>query len=733
MLNSNIIRIGIASTALVTTPALQAQAVAPADTAVPAPGLVDFSADQLDYDSEADIVTANGNVAMARDGARLRAGRIVWNRKTGTVIATGTVTIATSTGNTLYGDSIELTDTLRDGVVDNLLMVLSKGGRLVASQARRENEVSILSDAAYTPCAVLDSNGCPKDPVWKISAVRVVHDPAKRRIYYKGASLSLLGAPVLWLPGFSHPDGSASSGTGLLVPDIRYSRTNGFEMSIPWYLAIAPDRDLKLTPFVYSRTLPALAADFRALTDTGAFEIKGMGTYARRSTTGLTGQREARGYVDITGRFQPDRDWTLSGTLLAASDKTFLRRYDVSDADRLRSTLAAERIGQRSYFSIAGWATQTLRIGDSQNLQPVALPAIDWRTRLTDPVLGGRLEIQANSLALLRTAGQDTQRAFLGFDWNLRQRNALGQELSFTLLGRGDIYHTDETASTLTAIYRGNEGWSQRLLGTAAFDVRWPFFGKSGQGSQLFTPRLQLAISPQTGDLKVPNEDSRALDLEDGNLFALNRFPGHDRWEDGTRVTYGFEWNWEQPGMTVDAVLGQSYRLSSASSTLPAGTGLSGSFSDIVGRTTLRWGDALALTHRFRLDKNGRAIRRNEVNATLGSSRTYAMVGYLRLNRDINTSIEDLRDREELQLAGRVQFARFWSLFGSTVVDLTDSREDPASLSDGYQPVRHRVELLYEDDCIQIGASWRRDYEDSGDKRRGNSFLLRLALKNLGR
>ena len=127
------------------------------------------------------------------------------------------------------------------------------------------------------------------------------------------------------------------------------------------------------------------------------------------------------------------------------------------------------------------------------------------------------------------------------------------------------------------------------------------------------------------------------------------------------------------------------------------------------------------------------AIRRNEINATIGSRSTYFTASYLRLNRDIDTSIEDLRDREELQFAARVKFARYWSIFGSTVVDLTDKREDPVSTADGYEPVRHRVELAYEDDCFQLGLSWRHDYERAGDARRGNSFRLRLALKNLGR
>ena len=61
---------------------------------------------------------------------------------------------------------------------------------------------------------------------------------------------------------------------------------------------------------------------------------------------------------------------------------------------------------------------------------------------------------------------------------------------------------------------------------------------------------------------------------------------------------------------------------------------------------------------------------------TVGSDETYAQIGYLRLNRDISDTIEDLRDKEELRLAGRVKFARYWSVFGATVLDLSDNLEN---------------------------------------------------------
>ena len=83
--------------------------------------------------------------------------------------------------------------------------------------------------------------------------------------------------------------------------------------------------------------------------------------------------------------------------------------------------------------------------------------------------------------------------------------------------------------------------------------------------------------------------------------------------------------------------------------------------------------------------------------------------------------------------AAASRFARYWSIFGSTVIDLTSRQEDPLSLADGFEPIRHRLGILYDDDCIELGLTWRRDYETSGDARRGNTFLIRVALRNLGR
>ena len=664
---------------------------------------------------------------------------MVWDRDTGKVEAQGNVSLTDADGNIAYGDRFDVTDTLKDGMVDNMLLVLQSGGRLASATGTRVNGIYTLNRAAYTGCAVEDSKGCPKEPTWQINAVKVVYDPTRERVSYTNANIELFGLPLIPLPGLSHPVGEGG-GNGLLMPNFRYDRNNGFEVALPYYMKLAPNRDLTITPHIYTNALPMLEGNYRHLYDRGAYQATGFLTYGSRVATGdspigtLPGEAEKdiRGYLDATGAMQLTSEWSLDGSIRFASDRTFLRRYDISRDDRLRSTLGAQRIGDNSYFSIRGWAVQTLRAGDSQGQTPIALPLIDYRLRLKDPLLGGVLQLQANTLAITRTHGQDTQRAFAAAEWNLRTLTGLGQEVTFTGYLRGDVYHSSDNALTSVESYAGSPGWQGRGIAAAAVDMRWPFVGEAFGGVQRIAPRIQIVAAPHLANLSLPNEDARAVDLEDSNLFALNRFAGYDRFEDSTRITYGLEYSLALSDFSLQTIVGQSYRLTNRESILPEGTGLSGRTSDIVGRATARYKDFVSLTHRFRLDKNSLAVRRNEVDATIGSKSTYFMVGYLRLNRDADDTLEDLQDREEVRLGGRVQLARFWSVFGSTVIDLTDAKEDPLSASDGYQPVRHRLGVAYEDDCLTLGITWRRDYVANGDARKGNGFQLRLAFRNIG-
>jgi LPS-assembly protein len=122
---------------LLAFPAAAAAAQAPApETPLPPPaasapiatidseGIIEFSADQVVYDSDNDIVTASGKVRMSRDGNYLAADLVTWSRKTGEVRAQGDVVVVDPQGDKMVGENVVLSDTLKAGTVQNLLFVL---------------------------------------------------------------------------------------------------------------------------------------------------------------------------------------------------------------------------------------------------------------------------------------------------------------------------------------------------------------------------------------------------------------------------------------------------------------------------------------------------------------------------------------------------------------------------------------------------------------------------------
>src|SRR5689334_18541911 len=181
--------------------------------------IIEFSADTVTYDSDLDLVTASGDVRMNREGNYLAADQVTWDRKSGQVIAHGNVVVVTPEGDKLVGDNVQLTDTLRDGTVDNLMVVLESGGRVAASRGTRVNGVLTLSNAIYSPCPVTTDTGCPKRPSWAITAARVIDDPKNKRIRFEGGRLQLFGINIPLLPVLIIAQGNEGS-TVWLCPNI---------------------------------------------------------------------------------------------------------------------------------------------------------------------------------------------------------------------------------------------------------------------------------------------------------------------------------------------------------------------------------------------------------------------------------------------------------------------------------------------------------------------------------
>ena len=271
---------------------------------------VAFEADEVSYDADGEAVTVSGNVVLRSGEQSVRADRVIWNRASGQIEAEGQVRFVDENGNQLFTDRLELTDELKAGAMENLLLVLRTGGRLAAVEAARDEAGNILIErAAYSTCAVELADGCPKTPSWRITAERVVYDAEAQRIRFTGAHLELFGRRVLPLPGLAiRADGGADS--GFFIPDLGYSASNGFELSESFYWRIAENRDLTLSGYAFTEAPPMVSGQYRHLTDKGAFQATGYLTYGSRIPLGSRSSRARAMFAVMslsTGASSPTR------------------------------------------------------------------------------------------------------------------------------------------------------------------------------------------------------------------------------------------------------------------------------------------------------------------------------------------------------------------------------------------------------------------------------------------
>src|SRR6185437_4297411 len=145
---------------------------------------VTFRANQVEYQQNQQLVIANGHVEAWQDGRVLRADQVTFDRRTGIAIARGHVTVIEPDGQVLYADAAELTQNMRDGILNAIRARLPQNGRLAANGGRRTGGVlNSMSKVVYSTCNLCKKNPT-RPPLWQIHAANATEDSEHKRIEY---------------------------------------------------------------------------------------------------------------------------------------------------------------------------------------------------------------------------------------------------------------------------------------------------------------------------------------------------------------------------------------------------------------------------------------------------------------------------------------------------------------------------------------------------------------------
>ncbi|MES2548587.1 MAG: LPS-assembly protein LptD, partial [Pseudomonadota bacterium] len=432
---------------------------------------------------------------------------------------------------------------------------------------------------------------------------------------------------------------------------------------------------------------------------------------------------KTRGYLRARGDFTLPERFLLSFDGQTVTDPAYMLDYGLGNTDRLDSRVEIKRTRRNEHISARIISFQSLRDDEDNTTIPTVIADLTFHRRFSLGPLGGegglRLQTHNHRRSSLSPVdgngdgiadGRDVGRVSARIDW--RRSLFLPMGIEGTVLGEltADAYTIADDA-----IFAGN---TSRTHGTVGVELRWPWVKtEAGGATQVIEPVVQLLYASSDAE-SLPNEDSVLVEFDEGNLFALDRFPGSDAVERGPRANLGISWTRFDPkGWSMGVTLGRVYREADLGQ-FGAGSGLAGATSDWLASATFTLADSLALSGRLVLDDDF-GVTKAEARVTVSTPKTALSSSMIWAVAD---PLENRPDpTQEITFDARRKITPNWTAKASGRYDFQGDQGTLAGLG---------LEFLNE--CVRFDVSLSRRFTSSTSVTPTTDFGLSLDLVGFG-
>ncbi len=588
--------------------------------------------------------------------------------------------------------------------------------------------------------------------------------------------IPVLYTPYMWTPD---PELDRASGFLTPKIGLTRKR-GGLTYEQPYLWSISPSTYLIVSPQFNAGVNPLLNLEFKRNFYSGTLDARfGFTNEAMfDSDAKRIGNAETRDYLLADGAFKINEDWRWSFTAQHVKDLSdyidpstgrkyhyanLFERYGIpnafdqvgewtADSRELINQVHLTRQTDTSYVSLSMANFESLAIGGfldsgtglpltfnpalpfntsvpfafNSDVYPVMAPMLEayWSPR--NRILGGQLTVSATGLVLKHklysasgapTLAQqnqtpfDTARLSVGSSWYGSMTTASGLRWGPFFDVRHDEYHETDLDTT------GKAYNVSRDLGTAGVNLSYPLVRKFKNFTALIEPIAQVAISPDAQKSPyLPTEDSQSVEFDETTLFQVNKSPGFDVYEAGSRLNLGLHSQLTfTSGLQLDGLIGRTLRDKPETQFLknvvingqsysydPSGLGRQN--SDWVVDGSFNTNHGLYGYARARLDSDTGRVAQGEVGASVFSSRTTATLRYifndiLTTPTLVNGKLQRFGDNyRDLQFYGRHFFTKNWGV---------SARLDRDIVANTWR--RSNVSVIYRNDCIWYEVIYQRD------------------------
>jgi LPS-assembly protein len=498
------------------------------------------------FDNE--VVNFSGGAELAKADQKLQGDFVSRNTVANTVSARGNV-LYSEKGMALTSDSGFLRTNTSQGVFRNSQFLLP------AVPSRGTARVSVMDSSDLSRHEGFTYTACPPgDDDWRLHASNVKINKETGIGSARNAWMEFKGVPFFFTPYMSFPVDKRRM-SGFLSPSFGTSTVSGFSVQIPYYLNIAPNFDLTVTPRYLTERGFQLKNEFRYLTPMTRGRIYGdVVPHDMSAAAGETSGSQnveipvTRGQVGVLN----DTRFTnrLTGRIVGnyVSDPLYLNQLGSPLALIDRSNIFS--YGYLNYqgdnYSVKTQVDYFQSIDPniiSNNLQPYFhLPQVLFN--YGNEILGTGLmfegPVQIDSFdteALTKTKGQRLRirprlfypltgaAGFLIPSVALQHNQYWLENPEFW--GNANAVETESSESFTVPVVS--------LDGGLYFDRDFELGGTPML--QTLEPRLFYNYIPYTDQTRIPVFDTTTYDFTFYQLFRENRFVGNDRVGDANQLT----------------------------------------------------------------------------------------------------------------------------------------------------------------------------------------------------
>ena len=455
-----------------------------------------------------------------------------------------------------------------------------------------------LKDARYTTCeAGVDD--------WYIKAKEIELNDYTQSGIAKNAYVEFKGVPFLYTPWLSFSFNNERK-SGLLAPTIGSTTNTGFEVAVPYYINIAPDKDATVSTRYMSKRGLQLLGTFRYLGE----NYSGIDSLEYLDKDSSTDKR--RYYANLSHSHSFGNGWSTGYNLEKVSDDQYFSDLSTRIINTSRVNLPQEgRVNYTGDVWKFNGLVQKYQTLDKVNFPYERLPQLnltadkEWDYVNTDfysqyayfnrndkaPVAatGSRLVLYPSiSAPFTQSYGFITPKLGLHMTQYSLKNNTV------TVNGETVTNNSDSRVLPIVSIDSG-------LYFERDFDILKNNHTKNGY-TQTIEPRLFYVYIPNQNQDLLPMFDTGLSDLNFSSLFAENQFTGNDRINNANQLSLAVTSRIIDRNTGIERLtttLGQRFYFQDQNVTLPGGVKSSGTRSDIIGAVTAR------LSNQWNLDAFG--------------------------------------------------------------------------------------------------------------------------------